>query len=229
MSSIEKLFSVANAVYLLAVGVAALASIGIYVLGGKLATEKSDALASYQADAARAVEAAKADASRANAEAARANERALLLEKESDALKNRTVEAELRLAEIKEHENDRRFTDEQFMKIATALSLGGKENHPRVQLMCVDQGEPKRFAQLILSVFNAAGWKAEIVKWNRAGMLITGVFVESRKGDSVTNAAARNVAQQFVNIGVPAMSGEAVDDPTFPPDALIIRVGPRLR
>ena len=142
------------------------------------------------------------------------------------AQEERTAKAELQLAEIKERENDRTFTDEQFLKLVAALSSANQ--HPLVQMMFIGQGEPRRFAELLLSVFESAGWKAEIVRWNRAGILTPGVFVESRQGDAVANQAARYVAQQLVNVGTPAMTGEAVEPP-LPPDTLLIRIGPRPR
>ena len=200
-----------------------------FVLSFRVSQARDEVFLRYQTESTLKIEDARTAGARANAEAATANERAATHEKESAELKDRTAHAELRLAEIKEREGDRKFTDEQFLKVTQMLSLGGKENYPSVQLMFVDQGEPKRFAELLLTVFRAAGWDAEIVKWNRAGMLIPGVFVESRKGDTAANGAGRNVAQQFQNVGVPAMSGEAVDDSTFLPNSLIIRVGPRVR
>jgi len=114
------------------------------------------------------------------------------------------------------------------MRLVSILSMGGTI-HPAVQLTFIDQGEPKRFAELLLTVLHAAQWNAEIIKWNRAGLLGPGVWVESRKGDASVNEAAHYVAQQLANVGTPAMTGEIMDDPTFPANTILIRVGPRPR
>jgi hypothetical protein len=184
-------------------------------------TESAATIASANARASDA-DAAAADA---NAKAASLNERAGRLEVEAAALRETAAKAERDLLEFKERQNDRKLTDEQYLRLRGALLAGPKA---RAEIIFVDQGEPKRFAELLLEILIAAGWKAEIVKWNRAGMLSPGVNIESATGAAASNAAARYVAQQLVNVGTPAITGEAVEPP-LPLDLVLIRVGPRPR
>jgi hypothetical protein len=162
-----------------------------------------------------------------NAINARQAERLISLETELGKQQVRAANAERQLLEIKERQSDRTLTDEQFLRLSKALSV--PRYHPNVQMMFIDQGEPKRFSELLLTVFERAGWKANIVKWNRAGMLAPGVWVESLKGDTASNEAALYLAQQLVNVGTPAMIGQVMDDATFPPNTVLVRVGPRPR
>lgn len=139
----------------------------------------------------------------------------------------RAATAERDLLEIKERQNDRMFTDEHYLSLVNAFSK--YTHHPDVQLLYIDEREAKRFAELLADVFQRSGWKTvEVLKWNRAGMLTPGVFIESPKGDVQTNATARFVGQQLVSVGTPALTGEAVEPP-LPPNLLLIRVGPRPR
>ena len=138
----------------------------------------------------------------------------------------RAATAERDLLEIKERQNDRQFTDEQYLAVLGAFSRYSYKS--KVELIFLDDAEPKRFAGLLNELFQRAGWKAEVVRWNRAGMLSPGVFVESAKGATQSNSTARFVAQQLVNVGTPAFTGEAVDPP-LPEDLVLIRVGPRPR
>lgn len=139
----------------------------------------------------------------------------------------RAAKAERDLLEIKERQSDRQFTDEQYLSLASALARYSFK--PDVQLMFLDEREPKRFAELLAEVFlRAGGWKVDVVRWNRAGMLAAGVFIESARGDERANAAAVFVAQQLASIGTPAITGQAVEPP-LPSNTLLIRVGPRPR
>lgn len=140
----------------------------------------------------------------------------------------KTANAERALLELKERQDDRRLTDEQYMNLVRVFRGAGKP-HITVRLMFIDQGEPRRFAELLASVLGAAGWKAEIVKWNRAGMLTSGVFVESGQGDSDANVAARIIAESLVAVGSPAMTGESTNDDTLPRSTILLRVGPKIR
>ena len=139
----------------------------------------------------------------------------------------RAANAERDLLEIKESQNDRTFTDAQYLALVNAFS---KHAHkPDVELMYLDEREPKRFATLLGDVLQRAGWpKVEVVKWHRAGMLSPGVFIESPKGDIQTNATARFVGQQLVDAGTPTFAGETIEPP-LPSNLLLIRVGPRPR
>ena len=67
----------------------------------------------------------------------------------------RAAKAERDLLEITERQNDRQFTDEQYLSIVNALARDGEKTD--VQLMFVDQREPKRFAELLADVFQRAG------------------------------------------------------------------------
>jgi hypothetical protein len=154
------------------------------------------------------------------------SERAQRLELRVAEQQERAAKAERDLLELRERQKDRQFTDEQYLRLVASLARA--EPKVRVQITFIDQSEPKRFAELLLEVFERAGWPAEIIKWNRAGMLSPGVNIESRHGDTNANTAARLVGQQVVNVGTPAFTGEN-PDATFPANTILIRIGPRPR
>jgi hypothetical protein len=141
-----------------------------------------------------------------------------------------TAEAKRALWEIQERIGDRRFTDEQLIRLTDRL-LSIPKPRPNVQLTFVDQGEPKRFAEYLVAVFNACEWHAEIVRWSSAGALINGgVWIESRVGDEHANDLARIIGAALTAVGVRAMTGQApAETAGFPVDALLIRVGPKIQ
>lgn len=118
----------------------------------------------------------------------------------------RAASAERDLLELKERQNDRQLTDAQYLALVNELAKA--KHKPHVQIMYLNENEPKRFSELLGEIFErAGGWTVEVVKWNRAGMLTPGIFVESPHGEKATNDTAQFIATELVKVGTPAMMG----------------------
>ncbi|MGH6841231.1 MAG: hypothetical protein ACREDV_03950 [Methylocella sp.] len=223
--SLEALNSWTNVIYLVAVAVAAVASVAIYQLSARISAQKDAELAQFR-------EKSQIDITFAQVESAKANERAAMLEKEAEELRKKNLDME---AAVSPRILEQRFTAEALKPFSDMSFV----------VVSPSDFEPKRTAGQIRFMLLKAGWKKVTENISTFPFpFFDGVTVHpiskmdrSRELDAA-NALVSILIQNNIaaRVGYPQPKVDAQGHPVLPlpspqgaeaTDAILIEVGPK--